>query len=357
MKTIGIVAEFNPFHNGHQYLIDTAKKALGAECVVAVMSGNFTQRGEIASFDMYSRADVASRNGVDLILEIPPQFVLNSAQYYAYYSVYILEQLGCIDYLVFGSECGDLSQLQALQNPDRQTLKIRMKTGITYAKAISDSHLLNSANNILAKEYLSALQTLHSDMIPFTVKRIGVSHNEKNPNGAFASASYLRQKIRSKVDISQYLPEIPNGTPISENCILPILKYKLASASEDEMMAINNITEGLHRRMKAAREQDIFEELIGAIKCKRYPETRIRRALYCLLLDMKKFDELPSYTRVLAFSNRGKTLLRTMKKTALLPLFSRITQKDIRNHEQLRQELFANEIFSLIQNLSRKEVN
>ncbi|MBQ7792032.1 MAG: nucleotidyltransferase family protein, partial [Clostridia bacterium] len=108
MKTVGIVSEFNPFHNGHKHLVEVAKKSLDADAVVAVMSGNFTQRGEIASFDMYARAEIACQNGVDLVLEIPPQFVLNSAQYYAFYSVYILEMLGIIDHLAFGSECGNL---------------------------------------------------------------------------------------------------------------------------------------------------------------------------------------------------------------------------------------------------------
>ena len=108
MKTIGIVSEFNPFHNGHRYLIETAKRELDAQAVVAVMSGNFTQRGEIASFDMHSRAQIACRNGVDLVLEIPPQFVLQSAEFYAFHSVYILNSLGIIDYLAFGSECGNI---------------------------------------------------------------------------------------------------------------------------------------------------------------------------------------------------------------------------------------------------------
>ena len=193
MKTVGIVSEYNPFHNGHKYHALESKKQLNADGVIAVMSGNFTQRGEIALFDMHSRAEIAVKNGVDLVLEIPPQFVLNSAEFYAYYSVYILQMLGVVDYLSFGSECGDLSQLESCEKPDAETIKMQMKSGITYGKAISDSLISQMPNNILGIEYLHALRKLKSHIIPFTVERKAVQHCAQTPVGSFASASWIRR--------------------------------------------------------------------------------------------------------------------------------------------------------------------
>ena len=351
MKTIGIVSEYNPFHNGHRYLIETAKRELDAEAVVAVMSGNFTQRGEIASFDMHARAEIACQNGVDLVLEIPPQFVLNSAEFYAYHSVYILNSLGIIDFLAFGSECGELSKLKDVNKPNQCNFKERMKSGITYAKAIGDNPLLQSANNILGVEYLSALQKLNSSMIPYTVKRKGVSHDEMATCEEFASASYIRKALQKGTDVSAYVPQLPQSDPVWEDALMPMLNYRLAWDCQNDLSNIQNISEGLHNRILTARGKESFSDLIDAVKCKRYPSTRIRRALYSILLDLKKTNELPQYTRVLAFSETGKSLLKTMKKTADIKVYSRITKSDISENSQLQKEIFCNELYRMAQQI------
>ncbi len=347
MKTVGIVSEYNPFHNGHRYHASESKKQLNADGVIAMMSGNFTQRGEIALFDMHARAEVAVKNGVDLVLEIPPQFVLNSAEYYAYYGVYILNQLGVVDYLSFGSECGDLSELQNHKKPDSDTVKAQMKSGISYKKAVSESIVSQTPNNILGIEYLHALKKLKSDIIPFTLKRKAVEHAAQNPADHFASASWIRKQLYNGNEVADFVPALPASSPAFEESIYPLLQYRLIMGTKEELSGINNISEGIENRILANRNADSFSDLIAKVKCKRYPETRIRRALYSILLNIKKSEELPSYTRVLAYNETGQKLLRNIKQNSKIQIFSRITKKDIFSHPQLQKELFCNEIYEL----------
>ena len=348
MRTVGIISEYNPFHNGHKYLIETVKKELNADCVVSVMSGNYTQRGEPAIFDMYSRAEIACENGVDLVLELPPQFVLNSAQYYAYYGIYLFHMLGHIDYLCFGSECGDIKQLQSVGKPDGTLLKERMKTGITYAKAVSDSPLLHEPNNILAVEYLKAMKKLKVAFQPYTIKRKAVSHDSKITEGSFASASFLREGIKNGKDVSSFVPSLPNQAPFMEEKFLPLLNYKLICATEENISQINNFSEGLENRFLKNRGKESIREFIDNVKCKRYPETRIRRALYSLVLNLTKTEELPNYTRVLSFTKTGQSFLKEIKESTSLSIYSRLSKNDFIENHQLRKELFCNELYHLL---------
>ncbi len=350
MKTVGIISEYNPFHNGHRYHIQETKKRLDVDGVVAMMSGNFTQRGEIALFDMYSRAEVAIRNGVDLVLEIPPQFVLNSAEFYAYYSIYLLNQLGVIHYLSFGSECGSLEELYQCELPDANAVKQQMKTGVQYGKAVSDSPISRKPNNILGIEYLRALKKIHSDIIPFTVKRNAVEHGAEHPLDSFASASWIRKQICAGNDVSEFLPELPQSIPAFEDALFPLLQYRLIMGQEEDLSHINNISEGLQNRILKNRNATSYTDFIEKIKCKRYPETRIRRALYSILLNLKRKNELPTYTRVLAYNENGQKILREIRKKSQIPVFSRITKKDIYMHPQLQKELFCNEVYQLTKN-------
>lgn len=347
MKTVGIISEYNPFHNGHQYHVSETKKHLNADGVIAMMSGNFTQRGEIALFDMHSRAEIAVKNGVDLVLEIPPQFVLNSAEFYAFYGVYLLHQLGVVDYLSFGSECGDLTLLQNYQKPDVDIVKAQMKSGISYGKAIGAVPLSQTPNNILGIEYLHALRKLKSGIIPFTIERKSVEHGAKNPVGKFASATWIRKNLCDGKLVSDYIPEIPHSSPVFEDALFPLLQYRLMTATEEDLSDIKNISEGLENRILANRNATSFSDLIEKIKCKRYPETRIRRALYSLLLNIGKSEELPTYTRVLAYNENGRKILRNIKRSSDFPVLSRITKKDVYMHPQLKKELFCNEIYEL----------
>ncbi len=354
MKTVGIIAEFNPFHNGHKYFIGEIKKRLNADCVIAVMSGNFTQRGEIASFDMYERAKVACANGVDLVLEIPPQFVLQSAQYYARHGVYLLENLGCVDILAFGSECGDLEQLQLLAEQINPDFLKDMKQGVSYGKAMGTSAFMQSPNNILGVEYLRALKVFGSAMQPFTIKRIAVSHHADAPVGEFASASWIRESLKNNRDVTNFVPALPDGNLTDEKYLFPLLRYCLIQGMQKDYSKILNISEGLEHRIFSFRNASSMSELLTKIKCKRYPLTRIRRALYSILLQLYQTEESPQYTRVLAFTQAGQSLLRCIKKESPLRVYSRITKKDRETDLQLQKELFCNEIFSMIEQLSQR---
>jgi len=273
---------------------------------------------------------------------------LNSAEFYAYYSVYLMNQLGIVDYLSFGSECGDLSQLSAYRPTDADSLRKQLKTGVSYAKAISSSALAEKPNNVLGIEYLRALKKLKSDIQPFTVLRKAVEHHSQKPTQQFASASWIRSQIRDGNSITAFLPNLPNSTPVFEERVFPLLKYRLIMGQNEELSNFNAISEGLQNRILANRNAESFSELIAKIKCKRYPETRIRRALYSLLLNLKKNEEPPTYTRVLAFNDTGKKLLREIKKKSEISVLSRITKKDVYNHPQLQMELYCNEVYDFI---------
>jgi len=348
MKTVGIIAEYNPFHNGHKYHIEKTRQTLDCDCVVAVMSGNFTQRGDSAIFDMYKRAEAATENGVDLVLSIPPQHVLQSAQYYAYNAVYILNSLGGIDYLSFGSECGDIEKLnrEISISPDFHN---KIKTGVTYARAVS-TDLLREPNNTLGVEYLRALEKLNSNIIPFTIKRNKVEHNGKNPVDNYASASFLRNMMKNKEDISNFIPSKIDLSPTLEDKIINLLNYRLSLGDEFDFANHANISEGLNNRILKYRESTI-EKFIEKIKCKRYTETRIRRALYSIILDIKKEDikAPPTYTRILSMTEAGRKFLNNIRKTRQIEVYSNLTKPIIYENPQLKKELVINEIYKQLE--------
>ena len=344
MKTTGIVAEYNPFHNGHKYHIEKTRAALKCDCIVVIMSGNITQRGDVAVFDMYKRAETAVQNGVDLVLSIPPQAVLQSAQYYAYNAVYILERLTKIDYLSFGSEIGNM---EALENEIAlpENFKDSLKTGVTYAKAMS-TEVLKSPNNILGVEYLRALKNLDSNIIPYTIKRSKVEHNQNESVDNFASASFIRGLLKENKCISEFVPNTPDECPKFEDNIINLLNYRLILGDEADFENHANISEGLNNRILKYKNEKAIEDIISKIKCKRYTETRIRRALYSILLDIKKDDIIPpTYTRVLAMTETGQKFLNSIRKTKQIEIYSKITRNAVYNNPQLKKELMINEIY------------
>jgi predicted nucleotidyltransferase len=358
MRTCGIVSEYNPFHNGHKYHIEKTKEELGVNCVVCVMSSNFTQRGDIAIFNMYDRARVAVENGADVVLSIPPQFVLNSAQYYAYYAVYILNALNGIDYLSFGSECGDLELLEKqARDININDLKENLAKGMTYAKAASNSDILKEPNNTLAVEYIRALRKLNSSILPFTIKRNKALHNDDFAVDEFSSASFIRNEIRNGENIDKLVPSNSDYNllkPIFDDRIASLLTYRLTLGDEFDFENHQNISEGLNNRILKYKSSKSIAEFIDNIKCKRYTETRIRRALYSILLDIKKGSSeplVPSYTRLLAISNIGQAFLNETKKSHNIKIYSKITKKDINTNSQLKRELVCNDIYDKLKTI------
>lgn len=319
----GIICEFNPFHNGHRYLIDTVKN--NSNGVVCVMSGNFVQRGEFAVFDKFKRTKTALENGADLVLELPCAYSLMSANGFAKYAVQILEATGIVDEIAFGAECDNINELKSvadkLSTCDDEIAKI-MKTGVSYPvarKMALNTDLLDTPNNILAIEYLK-----ETNLPCRAVKRIGKGHDADDRE---YSASAIRQCLS--------LDEICS----LNNCQVAVLS-KLRTMSKEDFLSIEDVSEGLENRIyQAVQDAASLNELYDAIKTKRYAHSRIRRIILRSYLGITRdYTVNVPYIRILGFNDRGRDILTQMKKTASLPIISRYA--DINNLSSNGKRLF-----------------
>lgn len=333
MKTAGIITEFNPFHNGHKYIIDKAKREHDA--VVVIMSGSFVQRGEAAVTDKWTRAAAAIRNGADLVIELPVIYALNTAQKFAYGAIETLNKCGIVDDIVFGSESGNVDELikaaELLENESQcisEKVKKYMSLGMNYPSAreqaytgIIDKEILSKPNNILAVEYLRALLYTKSKMKPYTIQRTNDFHGMNLDNG-IASATAIRSLIMEGKDFSEYVPE-PQFDIYMMNRLDTALISILRMKTVEELKGINDVSEGLENRIaQAVMNADSFEEAAYMIKTKRYTLSRIRRVLLSSVLSLTSdlCSMPPSYIRVLGMNGIGRMLLREMKKKAALPV-------------------------------------
>lgn len=359
MKTLGIITEYNPFHKGHAYMIEEAKKKAGADRVVVVMSGSFVQRGEPAIFDKWTRTEAALRNGVDLVLELPVLFAAANAETFARAAVRILEESGIVDVLCFGSESGDLHAMQeAARLMENETeefqnlLKGQLDEGLSYpvarAKALEtvshiSSEILSRPNHILGLEYLKALDRFHCTMEPMTIKREG-DYNSPSLTAGFASAAAIRKALaenRSTEAMTQ-LPEnvhdiynkaLSLGTaPVFLEELAPALHYKLRMSSADEIKEIAEVVEGLENRILHSIDSCYeMKDIIDFVKTKRYTRTKIQRILLHILLDIKEkevayFMNLPKmpYIRVLGFQKENSSILADLTERAKCPVLTNL---------------------------------
>ncbi|MBQ5590386.1 MAG: nucleotidyltransferase family protein [Clostridia bacterium] len=344
MKVAGIVAEYNPFHNGHKFQIDALKNQ-GFTHIATAMSGNFVQRGECAIVDKWARAKQSLLNGVDLVLEIPTAFCLSPAEKYCFSAVEILNATGVVDNLCFGSESANLQAINTLceflsdKNTDEEIGKyIKISRNFiearerVVAKNLGEEFLkiLRNPNDILAIEYLKSLKYLNSEIAPLPIKREGVGHNDNDVNGKFASASAIREMIKNGEDFSSVLPEksLEILKERQENLLFPailennerILLAKLRDLSETDFERLQDVSEGLHNRLyEAVRNADSLESLHLFAKTRRYTLARIRRLVLNAALGIYSYEK-PPYIRVLGFSEKGKELLSIMKDKCSLPI-------------------------------------
>ncbi len=359
MHIAGVVAEYNPFHNGHAlHLEKTRAKNGGCEAthVVAVMSGSFVQRGEPAIMSKFDRARMALLGGVDLVLELPVPWCLSSAEGFAHGAVALLDALRCVDTLSFGSEAGDLAPLQkavSIMDTPRfaSLLRYFMELGISFPEAqqkalaeiagASAASVLDTPNNTLGIEYLKALDRLGSNIKPFTVKRMGSAHDSLAPIGNTASASFLRTLLMSDrlINTLPYIPA-PSAAALSDaaqNGRLPAdakqleraVLSRLRQLSVEELGDLPGISEGLENRMyNAIRTAKSLAELEEGIKTKRYPLTRVRRLIWSAYLGIPAgyAGTCPPYARVLAANERGKEILSASRPA--VPLLYRASQID-----------------------------
>lgn len=307
---IGIVCEFNPFHSGHKYLIDSVKNE--GDKVICVMSGNYVQRGEFAVFNKFERAKTALQNGADLVIELPPEQALLSAEGFAKSAVELLESLGVTDMIAFGAECDDIKELykaaEIIKTQEFQNaVKEEMKSGISYPAAraiVFGNELINSPNNILAVEYIK------STHLPVkAVKRIGKGHDTDDEE---YSASAIRKTLN------------PDCTASIYNCEKALF-YRLRSMGKGDFKKIADVNEGLENRIfEAVRKAESYDELLEMIKSKRYTLSRIRRIIMRAYLGIEGTDTEVPCVRVLGFNSNGRELLSQIKKNCKKPVVSRM---------------------------------
>jgi len=364
MKVAGIIVEYNPLHNGHLHHILETRKKSNCDYLVAVMSGNFTQRGEVAMIDKFARTKMALQNHVDLVIELPFVFSVQSADIFAYTSVAILNHL-LVDEIYFGSEAGNLDELYHLSNildSDEYNILVKkyLDLGNSYptssdlaVKDLSTSTAYSLPNNILGIHYIRAIKKLGSNIKVCTIKRVDTNYFDEYTVGKdIQSATAIRKMIKENIDISKFVPEnvsniLKNRKIIDLEMFKESLKYKILSATKKDLASIFNINEGLENRIKKIDDFDTVKDLIFQLITRRYTNSKIRRSLIHILCNTEKevlmnFD-IP-YLRILGMNVKGKSYLNQIKKDLKVPLLSKISDK---KHPYLEMELKASKIYSM----------
>lgn len=364
MKVCGIIAEYNPFHNGHLYHIKEAKRLSGADYIVVVMSGNFVQRGECAIMDKYARAKMALSQGADLVLELPTIYATGSAEYFAYGAVSLLEKIGGVTHLCFGSESGDMDVLSSIADKlynetplFKEELLKELKAGNSFAKArelafakaypetASYSALLSSPNNILALEYMKALKKLNSKILPLTIKREGAGYNDTSMDNNISSASGIRNSIANKKDLERIHSKMPEDAFMllkdgyTKNLLTfiddysSLLHYKLITEQGKGFEEYLDVSKDLSDRIiNKIKEYTCFTQFCELLKTKEMAYSRISRALLHILLNIKKEEvskymtnnSSTPYARVLGFRKESNALLRILDENKTIPLVTKL---------------------------------
>lgn len=351
-SVLAIISEYNPFHNGHKLHLERSKELTGADFVICITSGNFMQRGEPAIIDKFKRTEMALKNGVDLLIELPTVFATSTAEVFATGAMKIIKELRIVDYISFGSESGEIYKLEQLADlfnnePSEfvDALKLEMDKGISYPKALENTtrayfndkemgEMLSTPNNTLAIEYLKAIKNLNLKIKPITIKRDIVEDQELDDiKAGITSGSNIRKLILNNRRFDFTVPyesfeileefkkenKLVSGLKAFEN----ILIYKIRELSTEILKTYPDVIEGLENRIKeAALISTNYEELLSNIKSKRYTEARIKRILTHILLDITQNDidialKTRPYIRVLGFNKKGRVILSSLKKTTI----------------------------------------
>ena len=373
----GIVAEFNPFHNGHKYLIDTIKSN-NENTVTVVMSESFVQRGECACVSPYARTKMALQCGADLVLSLPVPYATASAERFALGGLSVLGGLGCVDSLAFGAECGNAEMLKKcadvlVSDELSDVLEKYLNEGVSFPvarqKAVEEisgkeiSEIISSPNNILGVEYIKAINKLGLNMDINPVTRKGVDHDSKVANDNICSASALREMLGKEKSFGDFLPEealnilneeIKNQkAPASFNKLETAILYKLRSMSVEDFRELPDVSEGLEYRLfDAVKTSAYLDEILEKVKTKRYTHSRIRRIILCAILGIKKEDVLAPvpFVRVLGFNENGAKILKKAKETATLPIITKSSEINALGEDAQRVfelECFSRDVFSL----------
>lgn len=393
MKTVGLITEYNPFHNGHAYHIEKAKMLTGADRVIVVMSGDFVQRGAPAVMPKHLRTESALLSGASLIIELPVCFATGSAEYFAQGSISLLNQLGCIDSICFGSECGDLhllkeiAQILADEPIEYQTaLKQALKEGASFPAARQEalniysdkySEILASPNNILGIEYLKALAKIHSKIEPFTIKRIGAGYHDMDIDGQFSSATAIRSDIYQLADVnssSESLPlthiqtQVPSSChelmkknyqtryPVKADDFSLLLKAKLLSETAGSLSHYLDMSPELANRILRLRNDYLsFEQFCDLLKTKELTRSRISRSFIHVLLgitnDWLTAMKAPApYARILGFRRDHADLLGILKRTSDIPLITSPARAVLSDtaYQMLELDIYASDLYESV---------
>ena len=393
MNIVGLITEYNPFHNGHLYHIQEAKRVTGADAAVVIMSGNFVQRGTPAIMPKHLRAKAALLSGADLVLELPVCFATGSAEFFAMGAVALLDSLGCIDSICFGSECGDsetlgkIARILAEEPGDyKSILQDALRKGVSFPQArqtaltqyfdmpstdpdrISSVNaktvaaILSQPNNILGIEYMKALYKRNSSMKAYSIKRIGAGYHESELTESYSSASAIRRALiqdslsesiyRQLPSAAQSIMKEAFGTryPVYANDFSLLLKYKLLQETKETLTNYMDISEDLANRIINLRND--------ALKTKDMTYARISRGLLHILLDIRtehltyyKKNGYCHYAHILGFRKSSAELLSLLKGTSKIPLLTKLTQTEDLSEagcQMLHQDIFASDLYESV---------
>ncbi|WP_340023290.1 nucleotidyltransferase family protein [Paenibacillus sp. FSL K6-1096] len=390
MRTVGIIAEYNPLHNGHVHHFNEAKRISGADRAIVIMSGPFTQRGEPAAVSKRARTEMALHMGADLVIELPVAYAVQPAEWFAFGAVSLLEATGVADLLCFGSEAGTLGALLPLagflaeeSSALKEEIRVRLSQGAGFPAAFSAAaaavweasfmgeekpddvlHILRQPNNSLGLHYLIALRRLGSAITPLTVPRTGAGFHDPLTGGSgIASATAIRRLLHEGGSPAAYMPEYSRSIlereiaagrgPVGlEDFRIP-LRHVLSTRTAAELNAVQDMNEGLENRLLRILprlEQFTVSGLLQELKSKRYTLTRLQRLLLHTLLNHSKAElsplalsRGPGYIRILGFRKSGRELLKAMKQRATLPVVTSPARFD---HPMLERDLQAAAVFA-----------
>ena len=391
MKAVGIIAEYNPFHNGHKYLIEKAKEITGADYTIIVMSGNFTQRGTPAIADKYTRTEMALLNGADLVIELPSHYACSSAEFFATGAITLLNKLGVVDSICFGSESGNITNLYNVakilaDEPEefQQQLKLFLKRGYSYPMArnqaleatipdfVNYMDVIKTPNNILGIEYIKALLRTNSTITPFTVQRIGSCYHDHKLSVAYSSAIAIRQSLEFGNSLEKIEDQVPKNClsilsehynksyPVFMDDFSTLLKYKLLTEAPNGFCKYADISSDLSDKIKKnIFKIDSINNFCDLLKSKDLTHSRINRCLGHILLnihqeemDVLKENGTIHYARVLGFKKDSNAILSAIKKNSSIPLITKLADASKLLSEegiaQLEKDIQVSHIYEMI---------
>lgn len=372
MKTALIVAEFNPYHNGHQYIAKMARKLTGADFVIALMSGDYVQRGAPAIVNRYARAGMALSSGIDMVVAFPTRYATCSAEEYASHALRIADSLGCVDFLFFGSECGDIDRMTEAARvlafePDdyKDRLRTYLKQGLSFPRARAHAltqfeDLLSSPNNILGVEYIKAILRGNYDIRPKTCRRIGADHGSTAVSDHYASATAIRELLCGHADrenrsrtASSFIPadayevlkdEIENNRLVYENDLTLMLASVLwESKSPEELAKYLSVTDSLANAAWSSREKCLsFSGFAMLLKNRSLTYTHVSRALLHMALRLEEKDS-SDFAHILGMRKEAGPLVSLMKESSRVPVIMR-PARELENLTADARSLFDEEI-------------